>query len=83
MSTTTRPSPTANTSSSNSGRKPALHMFCRFCYPNPKPGNAALCGYLAQGGGPAFIGLPPAEWPLCVVCEDLVKSGCPKCGQGR
>lgn len=81
MTTTqTLPKPTPATSGGDD--KPTLHTYCGACYPLPKPG-IALCGHKSQGG-PAFdADRVPVEFPLCVVCEDLVPAGCPKCGAGR
>lgn len=56
-----------------------LHVFCSVCWPVARRGNIALCGWLSSGDGPKFW-MPPADWPLCVVCVDLVGAGCPKCG---
>lgn len=63
--------------------KPAMHSMCAVCYPIPGPGHIAFCGYVTTGETKAFMFGPPAEWPLCVVCMDLVPQGCPKCGTGR
>lgn len=63
--------------------RPALHTYCGVCWPIPQVGNIALCGIQTKYEGPAFYGPPPADWPLCVVCEDLAPAGCPKCGAGR
>lgn len=66
---------------SNAG-KPALHMYCGDCYPQVKPGDVAVCGHVCTCGGHQMT-QRPADWPLCVVCRDLVRLGCAKCGAGR
>lgn len=80
MTTQTLPKPDAP--AGNDVGKPALHSICGICYPVPAAGNVALCGHVCVSDGKAFTGLPPAEWPLCVVCVDLIPRGCPKCGAG-
>lgn len=80
---TTQTLPQPATPTIDSDDKPTLHTFCRTCWPITRPGNIALCGYRSTGEGPRFDWEAPAEWPLCVVCEDLLPRGCPKCGAGR
>lgn len=80
--TTTETLPTTSKPTSGDDDKPTLHTYCRTCWPGTKLGNIALCGHRSKGG-PRFIGGTPPGQPLCVVCEDLIAAGCPKCGAGR
>lgn len=59
--------------------KPELHHFCAVCYPVPRPGQISACGHVTNVDGPVFV-VPPASWPLCVVCEDLYELPCARCG---
>lgn len=81
--TTTTQLPAPHAPSSGTDDNPLLHMFCGHCWPIKGVRKVALCGHLSTGNGPIFLGIPPAEWPICVVCMDLVHGGCPKCGAGR
>lgn len=79
MTTQALPTP-ATPDTATDHDKPTLHCFCGACYPAPKKGDLALCGHVATGTTPVFEDIPPAEWPVCVVCEDLIPRGCSRCG---
>lgn len=82
---TTQTLPKTDAPGSGGEDNPTLHCFCGVCYPASEPGDVAFCGHKSPGGGPTFDadGPVPVEFPLCVVCEDLIPDGCRKCGSGR
>lgn len=54
------------------GNKPLIHLYCRICYPELKPGIITFCGTKALGK------IQPPGTADCVVCLELKDNPCNK-----
>lgn len=70
--------PEVDVPNSGTDDKPLVHAVCRGCFPTPGPDDIGMCGERPRM--PAINPVPPADRPLCVICEELYPKPCEKCG---